>query len=193
MHVMPCPESTNGNTPSFLDRLLKTRTILVSGAIEEELAERVIASTLLLDSESHDPIRVFLTTPGGMVDVGFAIHDIFKFIEAPIVIISAGFVASMGIPILLSVPEQRRFSLPNTRFMMHQPSGGAGGQAKDIRITAQQIIKTRERLNQLISLETRQPLDKIAADSDRDFWMTADEALQYGLISRIVGRAKEVE
>ncbi|MCX5758004.1 MAG: ATP-dependent Clp protease proteolytic subunit, partial [Candidatus Hydrogenedentes bacterium] len=157
------------------------------------LAEQVIAQSLLLDSESHDPIRVVLTTPGGMVDVGFAIHDIFKFITAPITIISAGFVASMGIPILLSAPKERRFSLPNTRFMMHQPSGGAGGQAKDIRITAQQIIKTRERLNQLISLETHQPLEKIAADSDRDFWMTAEEALEYGLISRIVGNAKEIE
>ncbi len=190
---MPCSEPTNTNSTSLLDRLLKTRTILVNGAIEEELAERVIAQSLLLDSESHDSIRVILTTPGGMVDVGFAIHDIFKFIVSPITIISAGFVASMGIPILLCVPEQRRFSLPNTRFMMHQPSGGAGGQAKDIRITAQQIIKTRERLNQLISVETHQPLEKIAADSDRDFWMTAEEALTYGLISRIVGNAKELE
>jgi len=175
-----------------LDRLLKTRTILVGNTIEEELAERVLAQTLLLDSESHDLICVILTTPGGMVDVGFAIHDIFRFVISPIQIISAGFVASMGIPILLSVPHEQRLSLPNTRFMMHQPSGGAGGQAKDIRITAQQIIKTRERLNQLIARETKQPLDKVAADSDRDFWMTAEEAISYGLISRIVQNASEL-
>lgn len=189
---MPCNESANTEHPRFLDRLLQMRTILINGAIEEELAERVIGQTLLLDAESHDPIRIFLTTPGGMVDVGFAIHDILRFVASPITIVSAGFVASMGVPILLSVPRDNRLSLPNTRFMMHQPSGGAGGQATDIRITAQQILKTRERLNQLIATETGQPLEKIANDSDRDYWMAADEALSYGLISRIITHTNEI-
>jgi len=189
---MPCSESATNNNSSILDRLLKVRTILIGGPIEEELAERVIAQIILLNSESQDPIRVILTTPGGMVDVGFAIHDIFKFITAPLTIIGAGYVASMGIPILLSVPDKRRLSLPNTRYMMHQPSGGAGGQAKDIRITAQQIIKTRERLNMLIARETKQPLEKVGKDSDRDFWMSAEEALQYGLVSKIVENEKEL-
>lgn len=189
---MPCSKTEEGPKQTFTDRLFAARMILVTGGIEEELAEQVIAQALLLDAESHDPIRVVLTTPGGMVDVGFAIHDIFRFVASPVTIIAAGFVASMGVPILLSVPKEKRISLPNTRFMMHQPSGGAGGQAKDIRISAQQIIKTRERLNQLIAEQTKQPLEKIAADSDRDFWMNAEEALEYGLISRIIHSANEL-
>jgi ATP-dependent Clp protease, protease subunit len=190
---MACPEEQEGGSQNHLNRLLKTRTILINGPVDEELAERVIAQSLILDSESHDPVRVIITSPGGMVDVGFAIHDILRYIDSTVVCIGAGFVASMGVPIMFAAEKKNRYALPNTRFMMHQPSGGAGGAATDIRITAQEILKTRERLNHLISEETGQPLEKIAADSDRDFWMSAEEAVTYGLISKIIRSAKEVK
>lgn len=190
---MACSEEREEKGPDLSARLLKARTILISGPIEEELAERVISQALILDAESHEPIKVFVTTPGGAVDVGFAIHDILKYVESEVVCVGAGYVASMGVPIMLAARKERRFALPNTRFMMHQPSAGAAGQAKDIRITAQEILKVRERLNQLIADETGQPLDKISTDSDRDFWMSAEEALEYGLISKVVANSQEIE
>ena len=189
---MACPEEKEERQDGLTAKLLKTRTILINGPIEEELAERVIAQALVLDAESQDPIRVIVTTPGGMVDVGFAVLDILRYVESEIVCIGAGFVASMGVPIMLAAKKQNRFALPNTRFMMHQPSGGAGGPATDIRITAQEILKTRERLNRLVAEETGQPLEKVTADNDRDFWMSAEEALDYGLISKILRNAKEL-
>jgi ATP-dependent Clp protease protease subunit len=189
---MTCSDEREGRYDHLTNRLLKTRTILINGPIEEDLAERVIAQALVLDAESHDPIRVIITSPGGMVDVGFAIHDILKYVTADILCIGAGFVASMGVPIILSAPKERRFALPNTRFMMHQPSGGGGGPATDIRITAQEILKTRERLNQLVASETGQPIEKVTTDNDRDFWMSAEEAREYGLISRVISTAKEL-
>ena len=193
---MACPDEEKKEGKEGLDsmamRLLKARMILIHGPIEEELAERVITQALILDAESHDPIKVLVTTPGGMVDIGFAIHDILRFVNSEVLCIAAGFVASMGVPIMLSAKKANRFALPNTRFMMHQPSTGAAGQASDIRITAQEILKIRERLNQLISEETGQPLDKIAADSDRDFWMTADDAVTYGLVSKVLHSASEL-
>ena len=190
---MACPEEQEERSPSYLNRLLKTRTILINGSVDEELAERVIGQALILDAESHEPVRVVISSPGGMVDVGFAIHDILRYIESTVTCIGAGFVASMGVPIMFAADKKNRFALPNTRFMMHQPSGGAGGPATDIRITAQEILKVRERLNRIISEETGQPLEKVATDSDRDFWMSAEEALAYGLISRIIHSAKEVK
>lgn len=193
---MSCPDEKEGKSEKGFEglavKLLKTRMILIHGAIDEDLAARVITETLVLDAENHDPIKVLVTTPGGMVDVGFAIHDIFRFVASPVYTIGAGFVASMGVPIMLSAPKERRFALPNTRFMMHQPSTGAAGQASDIRITAQEILKVRERLNQLISEETGQPIEKVAQDSDRDYWIDADEAVKYGLITKVVHSATEL-
>jgi ATP-dependent Clp protease protease subunit len=139
---MPCPdeekeEKEERGVGIISAKLLKARTILINGPIEEDLGERVITQALVLDSDSHEPIRVLVTTPGGMVDVGFAIYDILRYVESKVICIGAGFVASMGVPIMLSVPRQDRYTLPNTRFMMHQPSTGAAGVASDIRITAQ--------------------------------------------------------
>lgn len=189
---MACPEEQAPKSEGFSNLLLKTRTILINGAVDEELAEKVIAQSLILDAESHEPIRVVITSPGGMVDFGFAMYDIFRYIQSRVICIGAGFVASMGVPILLAADKKDRLALPNTRFMMHQPSGGGGGPAKDIRITAQEIMKVREHLNQLIAAETGQPIEKVAADSDRDFWMSAQEALDYGLISKIIYSATDV-
>lgn len=171
---------------SLIIRLLKVRTVLVTGEIDQELAERVIAQLLILDAESRDPIRVIVTSNGGHVESGLAVYDVMRFIESKIIGIGAGWVASIAVPILFGAGREHRFALPNTRFLLHQPSGGAGGQASDIRIAAQEILKIRDRLNKLISDETGQPLERIVTDCDRDFWLTAKEAVEYGLISRII-------
>ena len=192
---MPCPEEQSSENPrneAMTGRLLKTRTVLVMGAIDQELAERVMTQLLVLDADSHDPIRVFITSPGGHVDSGFAIHDMMRFVKSPIIAIGAGWLASMAVPIMLAAKKENRYALPNTRFMMHQPSGGAGGQAADIRIEAQEIIKIRRRINELISDETGQTQEKVAGDSDRNFWLNAEEAMEYGLISRIVTCVDEI-
>jgi len=191
---MACEEGKKeGLTPEFVaSRLFKMRTILINGGVDVELAEKVIAQTLALDAESHKPIRVFITSPGGEIDVGFAIFDILRYVESEIISIGAGFVASMGVPIMLAAKKVNRYSLPNTRYMLHQPMTGAAGQTSDIRITAREIIKLRERLNQLIAEESGQSIEKVKADSDRDFWMTAEEALAYGLVGKIINEAREL-
>ena len=173
-------------------RMLKTRTVLVSGVVDDKLAEKTIAQLLILDAENHEPIRVMITSQGGHVDSGFAIHDMLRFIESPIITIGAGWVASIAVPILFGAPKERRYSLPNTRFLLHQPSGGAGGQASDIRIEAEEILKVREKLNGLIAAETGQDLERVSKDSDRNFWMDADQAKEYGLVDQVVTSATEI-
>ena len=173
-------------------RMLRTRTVLVSGQVDEKLAEKTIAQLLILDGDNHDPIRVMITSQGGHVDSGFAIHDMLRFIESPITTIGAGWVASIAVPILFGAAKDRRFSLPHTRFLLHQPTGGAGGQASDIRIEAEEILKVRARLNALIADETGQSVERVTQDSDRNFWMDAAEAQEYGLVGRVVSSATEI-
>lgn len=173
-------------------RMLETRTVLVAGQVDEKLAERVISQFLILNATNHEPIRVMITTQGGHVDSGFAIHDMMKFIESPVVTIGVGWVASIGVPILLGAEKDCRYSLPNTRFLLHQPSGGAGGQASDIRIAAEEILRLRERINRLVARESGQAIEQIENDSDRNFWMNAEEALDYGLIAKIIAGAEEI-
>lgn len=187
-------EDTNGHPreDGLAQLMLKTRTILVNGEVDQKLAGKVISQLILLDAESHDSIRVIITSQGGHIDSGFAIHDMLRFVESDIITIGAGWVASIAVPILFAAERENRLSLPNTRFLLHQPSGGAGGHASDIRIEAQEILKIRDRINKLMSEETGQPIEKIASDSDRNFWMNAEEALDYGLISRIITSTTEV-
>ena len=187
-----CGEGDGPKSEGVLAKLLKSRTVLVSGTVDDELAEEVMAQLLVLDAESHDPIRVLISSPGGHVDSGFAIYDIMRFVESPVISIGAGWVASIAVPILFGGDRDKRFSLPNTRFLLHQPSGGAGGQVSDIRIEAQEILKIRTRVNELIARETGQDLEKVAKDSDRNFWMSPEEALDYGLVSKIIENAKDV-
>lgn len=191
---MTTAEDTNGHSrdDGLVQLMLKTRTVLVNGEIDQKLAGKVISQLVLLDTESHDTIRVIITSQGGHIDSGFAIHDMLRFVESDIVTIGAGWVASIAVPIMFSAPRESRLSLPNTRFLIHQPSGGAGGHASDIRIEAQEILKIRERINRIMSEETGQPIEKIASDSDRNFWMNAEEAVAYGLISRIITSTNEV-
>jgi len=177
---------------ALTSRLLKARTVLITGPVDTEMAERVITQLLVLDAESHDPIRVIVTSQGGQVDSGFAIFDMLRYVESEVICIGAGYVASMAVAILFGAEKERRFALPNTRFLLHQPSAGAEGHLSDIRIEAQEILRIRSRLNDLIAAETGQPADKVAKDSDRDFWMGAEEAKEYGLVSKIVTSVKDL-
>lgn len=192
---MECPEKTDEEQKKngLTSYLLKTRTVVLSGEVDQEMAERVISHLIVLDNENHDPIRVIITSQGGHVDSGYAIHDMLRYVDSPVYTIGAGWVASIAVPILFGAPDKsHRLALPNTRFLLHQPSGGAGGQLQDIRIEAQEIMRIRQRINQLISDETGQDIEKVAKDSDRNFWMSAEEAVKYGLIARVVKNAKDV-
>jgi ATP-dependent Clp protease, protease subunit len=174
-------------------RMLKTRTVLVMGPVDDKLAERTIEKLLILEGESHEPIRVVVTSQGGHVDSGMAIHDTLRFIASPVFTIGAGWVASIAVPILFGAPRDRRYSLPHTRFLLHQPSGGAGGQATDIRIEAEEILKVRQRLNLLIAEETGQSVERVTKDSDRNFWMDAQQAREYGLVGHVITRTGEID
>ncbi len=189
-----CDESARGRqSDAIVQRLLKARTVMIAGDVDQDMAEEVISQLLVLDSESHDPIRIIVTSNGGHVDSGFAIHDVLRFVRSKVIGIGAGWVASIAVPILFGARKENRFALPNTRFLLHQPSGGAGGRASDLRIEMDEILKVRDRLNRMISEETGQTAEKVAHDTDRNFWMNAQEALEYGLISRIVSSASDLE
>ncbi|MCK5861118.1 MAG: ATP-dependent Clp protease proteolytic subunit [Candidatus Hydrogenedentes bacterium] len=189
----PCGgEEPNKESP-LSGMLLKSRVVMVSGEVNPELTADVVARLLVLDGQSHDPIRIMVSSPGGHVDSGYAIHDMMRFIASPVVAVGVGWVASIAVPILLGAEKGKRFSLPNTRFLLHQPSGGAGGQAADIRIEAQEILKIRKRINGLLAAETGQSEEKVTCDSDRNFWMSAEEALEYGLINKIISNIEELD
>lgn len=177
-------------SPSEL--LIKSRTIVLAGEVNQDLAEKIISQLVVLDNDSNEPIKMIITSNGGHVDSGYAIHDMMEFVKSPVYSIGAGWVASIAVPILFGAPKENRMALPNTRFLLHQPMGGAGGHLQDIRIEAQEILKIRERINQLLADETGQTMDKIKLDSDRNFWMSSEEALKYGVINRIVTKVTEV-
>jgi ATP-dependent Clp protease protease subunit len=173
----------------LLGRLLKHRTITLFGAVTENLTKRVVSSLLLLDSEDPEaPITLVQNTPGGSVNDGFAIYDTLRFIRAPVRIVCVGLTASIGTVTLLGAKKENRLSLPNTRFLIHQPMipGHIFGPASDLEITAQEILKTREKINQLLAEETNMPMERVSLDTQRDYWMDAHEALEYGLISGVV-------
>ena len=170
----------------------KSRFVLVFGEIDHDSAQRTCERLIALAEESEAPIRVLVSSPGGHVESGDAIHDMIRFVRAPVTTIGTGWVASAGTHIFLAAPKERRVCLPNTRFMIHQPGGGAGGRASDIAIQAREILRTRERVAKVIARETNQPLEKVRTDMDRDFWMNAEEAIEYGIVSRIVESHSQV-
>src|SRR5207248_8722103 len=172
--------------------LFKARTVLIFGEVDMKLAERVTAQLLAMASESDDAIRVVINSPGGHVESGDTIHDAIKFVGAPVKMIGTGWVASAGAHIYIGAARENRFALPNTRFLLHQPLGGVAGPVSDISIEAQEIMKMRERLNRTIARETGQSYEEVVADTDRNFWMSAEEAMAYGLVSRIIKNEKEV-
>ena len=172
--------------------LFKSRTVLIFGDIDMKMAERVSAQLLALASEGDGDIRVLINSPGGHVESGDTIHDMIRFVGPRVKMIGTGWVASAGAHIYLGAVKENRFCMPNTRFLLHQPLGGVHGQASDISIEAEEIIKMRERLNRIIARETGQPFEKVVSDTERNFWMGAEEAKAYGLVSRIVASASEV-
>ena len=178
---------------AFLEEaLFKARTILLTGGIDFLQARRVCERLLALSSENDKPILLVLSSPGGHVESGDMIHDMIKFVPAPVKILGTGWCASAGALIYAAAAKENRYALPNTRFLLHEPRGGVGGQATDVEIQAREIIKMRERLNKIFAAATGKSLEKIKEDTDRDFWMSAQEAVDYGLVHKIVSHHSEI-
>jgi len=171
--------------------LYKSRTVLIFGEIDMRLAERVTAQLTALTSESDKPIRIIINSPGGHVESGDTVHDMIKFCGAPVKVIGTGWVASSGAHIFLGAEKENRLCLPNTRFLLHQPMGGVRGQASDIEIEAEEMIKMRDRVNRVIARETGQTLERIQKDTQRNFWMSAEEAVAYGIVNKIITNTSE--
>jgi ATP-dependent Clp protease protease subunit len=180
-------EEKKQETPEALnEKFLKTRQILLSGEINKALAEKVIQQLLMMEAENDKPIYVFIDSPGGDADAGYAILDMMRFINAPVYTIGMGLVASAGALILLASPKNHRLGLPNSHYLIHQPSSGMKGVATDIQIHAEEIEKMRTKINVLISEQTGKKLDAVVKDTERDYWLTAKEAISYGLIEKII-------
>jgi len=175
-------------------RLLKQRKVLIFGAINDKVARDVTGRLLALAGASDEPIDVYVNSPGGHVESGDTIHDMIRFVdsEAPVRMIGTGWVASAGALIYLAGKKERRFCLPQTRFLLHQPMGGVRGPAVDIDIEAREIIKMRERLNRMIAAETGQSYEKVARDTDRNNWMSAEEAIAYGMASKVISKLADL-
>lgn len=180
-------EKEAGNASQLMQqKLLDARSIIISGEINQALTEKVVTQLLLLQGIGDAPIKIYLNSQGGHVEAADTIHDMIKFITPEVHIIGTGWVASAGITIFLAAKKEHRYSLPNTRFMIHQPLGGVRGQASDIEIEAKEIIRTLERVNRMIADATGQPVEKVKQDTDRNFWMNTKEAMDYGIVSRVV-------
>lgn len=186
------PATADAGAAFLEEKAFQSRIVLVFGTITDQLAGEVTRRLIALDAASAAPIQLLVSSPGGHLESGDAIHDIVRFIDAPVHMIGTGWVGSAAAHLYLSVPRDRRFCLPHTRFLIHQPSGGAGGPASDIAIQAREIVKARERIARVIARETGQPLDKVQADIERDHWMSAEEAVGYGLVSRIIERRRDL-
>jgi ATP-dependent Clp protease protease subunit len=177
---------------SMMDRLLETRTITIFGEINMKLAQEVTEKLMLLSADSDDDIKIFINSPGGHVESGDTIFDMIRFVKPTVKVVGTGWVASAGALIYAATEREHRYSLPNTRFLLHQPMGGVRGQAQDIAIEAEEIIKMRERLNRIFSEQTGQSLEKVSKDTDRNFWMGAQQAIDYGLVGKIIYSADEI-
>lgn len=178
--------------PLVAERLLKARTVLIHGEINSRVAQSVTAQLLALAADSDEPITIFLHSEGGHVEAGDSIHDMVRFVKPRVRMVGTGWVASAGVHIYLAVPLQDRFSLPNTRYMIHQPMGGVRGRASEIQIEAEELLRMRERLNRTIAEATGQSLEKVSEDTDRNFWMSPDQAREYGIVGHVVKSAAEL-
>lgn len=175
-----------------MEKLLKSRTIFISGEINQELAEKVSTQLLILQEMGDEPIKIFINSQGGHVEAGDTIHDMIKFVKPKVMVIGTGWVASAGITIYLAADKENRYSLPNTRYMIHQPLGQCTGQATDLHIEALEIARVRERINKIISTATNQPLEKVKIDTDRNYWLNCDEAVNYGIVNKIISSYDEL-
>lgn len=186
-------ENTKDLPDIAMEKLLKSRTIIISGEINQALAEKVATQLLILEEMSNDPIKIFINSQGGHVESGDTIHDMIKFVKPKVIMIGTGWVASAGITIYLAADKENRYSLPNTRYMIHQPLGGFNGQATDIGIEAKEILRVRKRINSIISEATGQPIEKVNKDTDRNYWLNAEEALEYGIVNKIISSHSQLE
>jgi ATP-dependent Clp protease, protease subunit len=177
---------------SLRERLFKARTLIISGEVNQQLAAQVISQLLAMDAESNKGIVIYINSQGGHVESGDTIHDMIRYVRSPVKMVGTGWVASAGALIYVAAPRDQRYCLPNTRFLLHQPAGGVGGQAADIEIEAREIISMRERLNRVFARETGQPLEKIEEDTRRNFWLSAQAAQQYGLVGKIIQNVEEI-
>jgi ATP-dependent Clp protease protease subunit len=187
-HAEPSPDHQR----LLADRLFAARTVLLFGEVNAALAERISAQLFALAAQSTAPIRLIIHSPGGHVESGDSIHDVIRFIEPEVMVLGSGWVASAGALIYAAAARHNRLALPNTRFLLHEPSGGFGGPAADVEIEVRQVLAMRARLNEIFARATGQPVEKIVRDTERNHWMSAQEALAYGLVGRIVERASEL-
>ena len=199
--MSPRPDKPEDAAPAASDKAVsrledqlsfKSRFVLVFGEIDDKVAQATCRRLIALSEESDAPITVMISSPGGHVESGDAIHDMIRFVRAPVTTLGTGWVASAGAHIFLAPPAARRVCLPNTRFLIHPPAGGAGGQATDIAIQAKEILRTRERIAKVIARQTGKPLAQVTTDMERDFWMSADEAVSYGIVSRVIERQQDL-
>ena len=179
-------QNSKDTSSVVVEKLLSSRSLIISGEINQELAEKVATQLLILQEMGDEPIKLFINSQGGHVEAGDTIHDMIKFIKPRVIIIGTGWVASAGITIYLAADKEDRYSLPNTRYMIHQPLGGCQGQATDINIEAKEIVRVRKRINNIISNATGQPLEKVEKDTDRNYWSNAEEAVDYGIVNKII-------
>lgn len=179
---------------SLQEKLFRQRKVLIFGGIDDKKAKLVTQQLLALNGVSNDPIEIYVNSPGGHVESGDTIHDVIRFVDStsPVTMIGTGWVASAGALIYVAGHKDRRYSLPNTRYLLHQPMGGIRGQATDIDIEAREILKMKERLNHIFAKETGQKYEKVAQDTDRNYWMSAREAIEYGLVSKIISKKTEL-
>ncbi|MCR5496087.1 MAG: ATP-dependent Clp protease proteolytic subunit [Treponema sp.] len=176
------------------EKFMKTRQIILSGEINKDLAEKVVRQLLVLEADDDKKtIYMYIDSPGGDVDAGFAIFDMIRFIKAPVVLIGMGLIASAAALILLSVDKKDRLALPNSRYLIHQPSSGMRGVATDIEIHAKEMEKTKAILNQIIADQTGKSIEDVKNDTERDYWLDAKEAIEYGLVSKIVTKREDLE
>jgi ATP-dependent Clp protease, protease subunit len=179
---------------NFMDeKIFKSRSISIFGNINERIARSVTEQLLALSAENNDPITIYISSPGGHVESGDVIYDMIKFIKPEVRVVGTGWVASAATNIYLAAKKENRFSLPNTRYLVHQPSGGSRGDATDIAIQMEEILKTKERINKIISDETGRPLEQVRKDTDRDYWMSVGEAIDYGIVHKVIKSVTEIE
>jgi ATP-dependent Clp protease protease subunit len=183
----------NALTEGIRERLFKSRTLIISGGIDQQLTSNIIAQLLAMSGESDKPIDLFINSQGGHVEAGDTIHDVIRFVKPRVRMIGTGWVASAGALIYVAARKEDRYCLPNTRFLLHQPAGGSSGTASDIAIEAHEIIKMRARINRIFARETGQPIERIESDTHRNFWLDAEQAVEYGLVSRIINSIDELD
>jgi ATP-dependent Clp protease protease subunit len=179
---------------SFLEeKAFRSRTVFLFGTITDSTAAETARRLIALATDSTAPIDMIVSSPGGHLESGESIHDLIKFIDVPVNMVGTGWVGSAATHVYLAAPKNRRVCLPHTRFLIHQPSGGAGGQATDIAIQAREILKARERIAEVISRETGQPMDRVMADIERDRWLSPEEAITYGLVSKVIRKRSDLK